>query len=119
MSHDYETLSVEIDRGVLFATINNPPVNVMTAPLYLDLVGFTAEVEADDDVRVVVMQSTDPDFFIAHFEPRLPDRLLPRRGDCAGQAVRQQRGTGPAGRPARGRPTSSSRLCAPKLRKNG
>ena len=27
MSHDYETLSVEIDRGVLFATINNPPLH--------------------------------------------------------------------------------------------
>ncbi len=68
MSYDFETISVEIDRGVLFATLSNPPINVMTPPLYMDLVRFTAEVEVDAEVRVVVMQSADPDFFIAHFD---------------------------------------------------
>lgn len=68
MAYDYETLQVEYDKGVLTATINNPPVNVMTLPLYMDLVGFTAEVEQDESVKVVVFQSADPDFFIAHFD---------------------------------------------------
>ena len=52
----------------MFATISNPPANVMTAALYTDLVGFTTEVETDDRVRVVVFQSADPEFFIAHFD---------------------------------------------------
>lgn len=68
MSYDYKTISVKIERGVLFATISNPPINVMTMPLYMDLVAFTTEVEKDPAVRVVVMQSADPDFFIAHFD---------------------------------------------------
>ena len=68
MAYDYETLGIEYDKGVLTATINNPPVNVMTQPLYLDLVGFTSEVEKDESVKVVVFQSADPDFFIAHFD---------------------------------------------------
>lgn len=68
MSYDYETITTRLDRGVLFATISNPPVNVMTLPLYVDLLGFTEEVEADNGVKVVVMQSADPDFFIAHFD---------------------------------------------------
>jgi enoyl-CoA hydratase/carnithine racemase len=68
MAYDYETLGIEYDKGVLTATINNPPVNVMTQPLYLDLVGFTSEVEQDESVKVVVFQSADPDFFIAHFD---------------------------------------------------
>ncbi len=68
MAYDYETLQIENDQGVLTATINNPPVNVMTLPLYIDLVGFTAEVEQDESVKVVVFQSADPDFFIAHFD---------------------------------------------------
>ena len=68
MAYDYETLGIEYDKGVLTATINNPPVNVMTPPLYMDLVGFTSEVEQDESVKVVVFQSADPDFFIAHFD---------------------------------------------------
>ncbi len=68
MSYEYETLSVKLDRGVLFTTIDNPPINVMTMALYQDLVAFTSEVEGDDAVKVVVFQSADPDFFIAHFD---------------------------------------------------
>ncbi len=77
MSYDYETIATRLDRGVLFATISNPPVNVMTLRLYLDLVGFTEEVEVDDNVRVVVMQSADADFFIAHFDIELILRTDP------------------------------------------
>ena len=68
MAYDYQTLQIENDQGVLTVTINNPPVNVMTQSLYMDLVGFTSEVEKDQSVKVVVFQSADPDFFIAHFD---------------------------------------------------
>ena len=68
MSYDYQTLQIKNNEGVLTATINNPPVNVMTDALYMDLVGFTSEVEQDASVKVVVFQSADPDFFIAHFD---------------------------------------------------
>jgi len=40
----------------------------MTIPLYLELAALAAEVEGDDDVRVLVLRSDDPDFFIAHFD---------------------------------------------------
>ena len=68
MAYEYQTISTRFDKGVLFATIDNPPVNVMTIALYTDLVGFTSEVEKDDSVKVLVLQSADPDFFIAHFD---------------------------------------------------
>jgi enoyl-CoA hydratase/carnithine racemase len=68
MAYDYQTLQIKNNQGVLTATINNPPVNVMTDALYMDLVGFTSEVEQDASVKVVVFQSADPDFFIAHFD---------------------------------------------------
>ena len=68
MQDNYATISTQLNDGVLVATINNPPVNVMTLALYQDLVAFTAAVAVDEDVRVVVMQSADPDFFIAHFD---------------------------------------------------
>lgn len=59
---------LEIDRGVAIATIDAPPINVMTIPLYLALVQLTAEVEANADVKVLVLRSANPDFFIAHFD---------------------------------------------------
>jgi enoyl-CoA hydratase/carnithine racemase len=68
MAYDYQTLQIKNNQGVLTAIINNPPVNVMTDALYMDLVGFTSEVEQDASVKVVVFQSADPDFFIAHFD---------------------------------------------------
>lgn len=71
MTYEYETIHCTLDAGVLTATIDNPPVNVMTLPLYRDLVAFTAEVERDDAVKVVVFDSADPDFFIAHFDVEL------------------------------------------------
>ncbi|MFZ8974166.1 MAG: enoyl-CoA hydratase/isomerase family protein, partial [Pseudomonadales bacterium] len=64
----YETLDLTTQDGVGFVTINNPPVNVMTPKLYHELVTITEALEADENLKVVVFQSADPDFFIAHFD---------------------------------------------------
>ena len=68
MAFDYERLQVEIDGGVAFATIDNPPINVMTLELFADLLRFGSEVAADEAVRAVVLRSNNPEFFIAHFD---------------------------------------------------
>ncbi len=68
MNYEYETLEVEVSDHVLTVSVNNPPCNVMTLALYRDLLQFTSAVEQDDDVKVVVLQSKDPDFLIAHFD---------------------------------------------------
>ncbi|MBT5203395.1 MAG: enoyl-CoA hydratase/isomerase family protein, partial [Gammaproteobacteria bacterium] len=39
-----------------------------TLPLYQDLVRVTEEVEHNESIKVVVFQSADPEFFIAHFD---------------------------------------------------
>lgn len=64
----YETLTLEQQGAVCFVTIDNPPVNVMTPKLYQELVAVTEQLEADESLKVVVFQSADPDFFIAHFD---------------------------------------------------
>ncbi|MEJ6514958.1 MAG: enoyl-CoA hydratase/isomerase family protein [Pseudomonadales bacterium] len=68
MAYNYQTISTHLEDGVMTATMSNPPINVMTPVLYNDLVAFTAEVEVDEAVRVLVLESADPDFFIAHFD---------------------------------------------------
>lgn len=68
MAYDYLRIHVEVDRGVCFATLDNPPINLINRELYGELAAFSSEVAADDDVRVVVLKSADPDFFLAHFD---------------------------------------------------
>jgi enoyl-CoA hydratase/carnithine racemase len=63
-----DLVELRIDRRVAVATIDAPPINVMTIPLYFALVQMTAEVEANPDVKVLVLRSANPEFFIAHFD---------------------------------------------------
>ncbi len=68
MAYDYSLLHIRTADGVLWATIDAPPINVMTVELFGELQAFTAEVVADDDIRAVVFESAHPEFFIAHFD---------------------------------------------------
>ncbi|MEO5901798.1 MAG: enoyl-CoA hydratase/isomerase family protein [Ilumatobacteraceae bacterium] len=54
--------------GVATVTIDNGPVNLFDLQLYQGLAALSHELAADDDVRVVVLRSANPDFFIAHFD---------------------------------------------------
>jgi enoyl-CoA hydratase/carnithine racemase len=65
---NYNVINVEVRNKVAYATINNPPVNVITRPLLEDLVRLSTELEADPDLLVVVLRSANPEFFIAHFD---------------------------------------------------
>lgn len=94
MDYDYPHIRVEIDAGVCVATIDHPPINLMTMELFGELAAFSEAVAADDTVRVVVLRSADPDFFIAHFDvaailgfptdtpPERPDSLIDYHQMC-------------------------------------
>ncbi len=69
MSYDtYKVIKVEVRGKVAYGTIDNPPVNVITAPLLDELVRLSTQLEADKDLLVFVLRSANPDFFIAHFD---------------------------------------------------
>ncbi|MBW2268478.1 MAG: enoyl-CoA hydratase/isomerase family protein [Deltaproteobacteria bacterium] len=61
-----ELIHIEIGGGVAIATIDNPPMNLLGSELLVALDTLGREVEANDAVRVLVMRSANPDFFIAH-----------------------------------------------------
>lgn len=67
----FALLRVTVADHICRVTIDNPPINLMTGELILELARFAAEVAADDDVRVVVVDSADPEFFIAHADLNL------------------------------------------------
>ncbi|HZP43205.1 MAG TPA: enoyl-CoA hydratase/isomerase family protein [Candidatus Binatia bacterium] len=76
MAYDgYAGLRVRADGGVAWVTIDHPPVNLFDWPLMQDMDRLGRELEADDDVRVVVFESADPEFFIAHADVALIQRL--------------------------------------------
>src|SRR5258708_25471689 len=52
--------------GVAFVSINHPPINLLDEVLSSEFDKLGRELEADRSVRVVVLQSALPDFFIAH-----------------------------------------------------
>lgn len=64
----YRFLKVRRDRGVAFVTIDNPPINLLTLELSAELLRLAGEILEDDEVRVTVFDSANPDFFIAHFD---------------------------------------------------
>ena len=65
---DYERLHLSISEGVARVEIDAPPVHVMTLSLFGELLRVGQELRDDDAIRVVVMSSRDPEFFIAHFD---------------------------------------------------
>lgn len=68
MAYDYTMLKVAIDGRVATVAVDNPPINLITIPLYMELVALSKELADDPALSVVVMKSADPDFFIAHFD---------------------------------------------------
>jgi enoyl-CoA hydratase/carnithine racemase len=78
MGYDgYQRIRISVADGICRATIDNPPINLLDVNLILELGRFAGEVASDEDVRVVVVDSADPDFFIAHADITLI-QALPR-----------------------------------------
>src|SRR5258708_38107658 len=63
---DYKCFQLRFDSGVAFVSINHPPINLLDEVLSQEFDKLGRELEADESVRVVVLQSALPDFFIAH-----------------------------------------------------
>ena len=63
---DYKCFRFGFDSGVAFVSINHPPINLLDEVLSQEFDKLGRELEADEGVRVVVVQSALPDFFIAH-----------------------------------------------------
>jgi enoyl-CoA hydratase/carnithine racemase len=78
----FKMLKIRINEGVAFVTIDNPPMNLLNMELIGEFNRLQRKVARDDDVRVIVFDSADPDFFIAHFDVSslaiLPDEPPPK-----------------------------------------
>jgi enoyl-CoA hydratase/carnithine racemase len=60
-----------IDRtcpGHWTITFSNPPINIFAPTTILELGALMTNLEADPSVKVIVFQSANPDFFVAHLD---------------------------------------------------
>jgi enoyl-CoA hydratase/carnithine racemase len=49
-------------------TFSNPPINIFVPATIVELGALMTQLEADPSVKVVVFQSANPDFFVAHLD---------------------------------------------------
>lgn len=70
---EFSRLHISSANGVATITIDNPPVNVLDVPLMSEIRRFLLSVRDDQNTRVLVFQSADPEFFIAHVDMTLID----------------------------------------------
>lgn len=64
----FSTLSLNQDGPILRVTLSNPPINLMNLKMTEELFQLTGRLIADPTVKVVIFDSANPDFFIAHFD---------------------------------------------------
>ncbi len=66
-----DTSQFNIDRtypGRWTITFSNPPINMFVPSTIVELGALMTDLEADPSANVVVFQSANPDFFIAHLD---------------------------------------------------
>ncbi len=63
------SVRTEIDgRGVAAVTIDHAPINLITIDVFIELGATIAELAVDETVRAVVIRSSNPEWFLAHFD---------------------------------------------------
>ena len=89
MSYEgYNLLKIRVDKGVVFATIDNPPINLLNNDLYGEFGKLATEISGDDNIKVIVFDSADPDYFICHYDVKFllqyPDEAPPKSTELHG-----------------------------------
>lgn len=60
------TITVDVEDGVAWATIDHPPMNLWDRELTPDLARLITDFQTDEASRVLVLTSANPDYFVAH-----------------------------------------------------
>ena len=91
MAYDgYQRIRISLADGICRATIDNPPINLLDVNLILEL-GLRGAGRLTSAVRVVVVDSADPDFFIAHADITLIQHYRATTPHCTTKFPRSMR----------------------------
>jgi enoyl-CoA hydratase/carnithine racemase len=64
----FETIRTRVEGGVLSATFDNPPINLIGPEFVRDLIDLLDELDRNEDVLVVIFSSADSEFFLPHVD---------------------------------------------------
>jgi len=90
MNYDrFKLLKVNINKRVAFVKIDNPPMNLLNQELMGEFGKLARKATKDEKVSVLVFDSADPDFFIAHYDvnglTQFPEEPLPKMDQLVGE----------------------------------
>ena len=71
MFEDLKSLRVTIANKIATVTIDHPPINLFDGRLIRDMAKASDLLASHDEVQVIVIESADPEFFIAHADVEL------------------------------------------------
>lgn len=74
---NYNTLNLKREDGIVWVTFDYPPINLLDIKMIRGIDVLSRELVEDTESRVVVFQSADPEFFIAHADVDLIRNLAP------------------------------------------
>lgn len=63
-----KTMTVSVADRVATIAIDNPPINLVDPLFVRDVAHLINIMSADDTIQVVIFESADPDFFLAHYD---------------------------------------------------
>ncbi|GGE85588.1 enoyl-CoA hydratase/isomerase family protein [Sphingomonas prati] len=70
----YTKLRVTLNHRVAKVVIDNPPINVLDVTLMGEVRHLLASLHNDPEIRVIVFESADPEFFVAHVDMTLGEQ---------------------------------------------
>jgi enoyl-CoA hydratase/carnithine racemase len=66
---EYKQLTIDHSKlGLWRITFSNPPINMFLPATIVELGALVSELEAEPSVKVVMFESANPDFFVAHLD---------------------------------------------------
>jgi len=71
----FGTISTRRDGRVMFVTLDNAPVNALSAYAMRELHQLLTFVRADESIAVIVFESANPEYFIAHVDMNIGEQL--------------------------------------------
>lgn len=67
----FTTFTTKADNGILWVTIDFPPVNLQGQEMLADLNTLCLRLERDSEIKVVVFQSAHPEIWVCHYDTNL------------------------------------------------
>ncbi len=71
LTTEFKSLNVRVNKGVAWVNFNHGEINILDMVSVMELVQLADLLEQDASIKVIVFQSSNPDYFLSHADFRL------------------------------------------------